>query len=339
MFDFIYSNPPYQEEQEGDNKTFAPPIYHKFIDGAYEAGEHVELIHPARFLFNAGSTPKAWNQKMLEDEHLKVLYYEANSAKIFPNTDIKGGIAITYWDEKEKLGPIKTFTAFPELNSILSKVNPAVESSLASVIYTQNRFDLNALYDDYPELQQVIGSGGKDKRFRNNIFEKVPAFTDAEIAGGIHVLGISQNKRVWKWIDRKYVDMTHENLCKYKVFVARANGSGALGEILSTPLVASPFIGHTQSFISVGSYDTETEANATLKYLKSKFSRVMLGILKITQDNDRGVWKYVPLQDFTASSDIDWSVSIPEIDRQLYAKYGLDEDEIEFIETHVKEMA
>ena len=338
-FDFIIGNPPYQEEQEGDNKTFAPPIYHKFIDGAYETGEHVELIHPARFLFNAGSTPKAWNQKMLEDEHLKVLYYEANSAKIFPNTDIKGGVAITYRDEKEKLGPIKTFTAFPELNSILSKVNPAVESSLASVIYTQNRFDLNALYDDYPELQQVIGSGGKDKRFRNNIFEKVPAFTDAEIAGGIHVLGISRNKRVWKWIDRKYVDNSHENLEKWKTLVPAANGSGALGEVLSTPLVVGPLDGHTQSFISIGSYETEEEAKATLKYIKSKFCRLMLGILKTTQHNDRDKWNYVPLQNFTSSSDIDWSVSIPEIDRQLYAKYGLDESEIEFIETHVKEMA
>ena len=64
----------------------------------------------------------------------------------------------------------------------------------------------------------------------------------------------------------------------------------------------------------------------------------MLGILKITQHNDIGTWKYVPLQDFTPTSDIDWSQSIPDIDRQLYAKYGLDESEIAFIESHVKEM-
>ena len=64
----------------------------------------------------------------------------------------------------------------------------------------------------------------------------------------------------------------------------------------------------------------------------------MLGILKITQDNDREVWRLIPLQDFTSNSDIDWTKSVAEIDRQLYAKYGLDESEIEFIETHVKEM-
>ena len=76
-----------------------------------------------------------------------------------------------------------------------------------------------------------------------------------------------------------------------------------------------------------------------MKYIKTKFARVMLGVLKITQDNTRDKWQYVPLQDFTAASDIDWSRAIPEIDQQLYAKYGLSDEEIEFIESHVKEMA
>ena len=64
----------------------------------------------------------------------------------------------------------------------------------------------------------------------------------------------------------------------------------------------------------------------------------MLGILKITQHNTKSTWKYVPLQDFTPSSDIDWSESVAGIDRQLYAKYGLTEAEIAFVETHVREM-
>nr|WP_305119791.1 Eco57I restriction-modification methylase domain-containing protein [Ligilactobacillus sp. MP3] len=90
-FDVVIGNPPYQEETIGDNKTYAPPIYHKFLDQAYKVGNIVEMIHPGRFLFNAGSTPKTWNKKMLSDKHLRVLYYEQNSAKVFTNTDIKGG--------------------------------------------------------------------------------------------------------------------------------------------------------------------------------------------------------------------------------------------------------
>lgn len=85
-------------------------------------------------------------------------------------------------------------------------------------------------------------------------------------------------------------------------------------------------------------FDNVLEAENCLKYIKSKFARVMLGILKITQDNTKTKWNYVPMQDFTPSSDIDWSQSIHDIDLQLYQKYGLDETEIEFIESHVKEM-
>ena len=133
--------------------------------------------------------------------------------------------------------------------------------------------------------------------------------------------------------------MNHENLQHWKVLVPRANGSGAIGEVLSTPLIGEPLIGYTQSFIGIGSFNTLSEAEAAIKYVKSRFARTMLGILKVTQDNDREVWRLVPLQDFTSSSDIDWSQSVAEIDRQLYKKYGLSEKEIEFIETHVKEMS
>lgn len=338
-FDFVIGNPPYQEETTGENKTFAAPIYHSFLDEAYKIADKVELIHPARFLFNMGSTPKEWNRKMLDDIHLKVLYYEANSTNIFPVADIKGGVAITFRDAKKRLGPIKVFSAFPELNTILSKVSVTDETSLATIIFTQNRFNLDALYMDYPNLKSVIGSEGRDKRFRNNIFEKVPAFTDDEQDNSIRVLGLIKNRRVWKYISKKYVDEEHENLDKWKVLVPAANGSGALGETLSTPLIGAPLSGYTQSFIGIGAFETEEEAVTALKYIKTKFCRTMLGILKVTQHNDRGVWRFVPLQDFTSASDIDWSKSIQEIDHQLYKKYGLEEKEIQFIESHVKEMA
>ena len=103
-------------------------------------------------------------------------------------------------------------------------------------------------------------------------------------------------------------------------------------------MIGQPLIGHTQTFISIGKFDNKNEAEAAFKYIKSKFARALLGILKITQHNPPEKWKYVPLQDFTVNSDIDWSQSVAGIDRQLYAKHGLDEREIEFIETHVKEM-
>lgn len=342
MFDFCIGNPPYNADfqKSGDNGKYAAPVYDKFMDVSYKIADCVELIHPARFLFNAGSTNKKWNEKMLNDPHFKVLKYEPKSDLIFPNTDIKGGVAITYYTQNKKYEAIGVFTAFSELNSIVKKAaTKNEENSLSSIIYTQVRFDLESLYADYPSLINVIGSNGKDKRFRNNAFSKIPVFLENKTNNDdIKVIGILRNKRVWRYINKKYVDTSHENLQKWKVLVPRANGSGSLGEVLSTPLIGEPLIGYTQSFIGIGAYDEKNKAEAVMKYIKTKFARVLLGVLKVTQDNDRGVWKLIPLQDFTDHSDIDWSKSIPEIDQQLYRKYGLNEEEIDFIETHVKEM-
>ena len=339
-WDFAIGNPAYQDQTLGDNKGFAPPIYDKFIDAACEIADKVEMIHPARFLFNAGSTPKAWNEKMLNDPHFKVLEYEEDAAKVFSNADIKGGVAITYHDEGKDFGGIIVFTKYPELNSIMKKVNVTTEDdSLMSIIYLQNKFNLQALYDDFPKIKSVIGSEGKDKRFRNNIFEKVDVFLESKnSAADISVLGVIKNKRVWRYISEKYVDKTHENIDTWKVLVARVNGAGTIDEVLSSPLVIGPHCGYTQTFIGVGAFDTKENAENALKYVKTKFARALLHVLKVTQDNNRDVWKYVPLQDFTDKSDINWNTSIANIDKQLYKKYGLSQEEIDFIETHVKEM-
>lgn len=341
MFDFVIGNPPYNADfsNSGDNGNFAAPVYNEFMDASYNVADKVELIHPARFLFNAGSTPKDWNKKMLEDEHLKILYYEQDSSKVFENTDIKGGIAITYRDEFNKYDPIEAFSPYDELRSINSKVSSVGNNSICDIIFTQNKFNLDNLYASYPEYRSIIGSNGKDKRFRNNIFDKIPLFVEkAKKETDIAIIGVIKNKRYWRYIDKKYVDLEHENLAKWKVIVPRANGKGVLGEVLSSPIVIQPNQGYTQTFIGIGAFDTNIEAENLLKYIKSKFLRTMLSILKVDQHNERDTWAKVPLQDFTNNSDIDWSKSIQEIDLQLYKKYGLSNEEINFIETHVKEM-
>ena len=340
-FNVCLGNPPYQAsgDEDSEQKNFAPPVYNLFLDEGFKIADIVEMIHPARFLFDAGRTPKAWNEKMLSDTHFKVLDYEANSRDVFPNAEIKGGVAITLHDNNRNFEPIGVFTPYQELNSIFHKAAPKTEEeSLMSVIYLQNKFDLDSLYADYPKFSSVIGSNGKDKRFRNNIFDKIDIFTDSRVCpDDLKVLGVVKNKRMWKFFPKKYTDLNHENLDKWKVFVPRVNGSGAF-EVFSSPVIAEPQQGYTQTFISIGAFETEEEAKNALSYLKTKFCRAMLGILKITQDNNRETWRTVPNQNFGMNSDIDWSLPIREIDKQLYQKYGLNKSEIDFIESHVKEM-
>lgn len=125
----------------------------------------------------------------------------------------------------------------------------------------------------------------------------------------------------------------------YKAFFAKATGTGQFGETLPEAILGNPGDGATVTFLSIGKFTSSEESKNCVKYTKTKFMRSLLSVLKVTQDNTPGKYKYVPMQNFTISSDIDWSKSIHDIDLQLYRKYGLDEKEIEFIETHVKEMA
>jgi hypothetical protein len=158
----------------------------------------------------------------------------------------------------------------------------------------------------------------------------------------VRMLGLVGAKRIFKWIRKDYIQ-EQDSLSKYKVLISESNGaSGTLGDtaarLISTPLIGDPFTAHTDTFLTVGAFETEVEANAVLKYIKTKFARVLLGVLKVTQHNSRSTWAKVPLQDFTPHSDIDWSKSVSEIDKQLYVKYGLDEKEIAFIEEKVTAM-
>ena len=337
-FDFIIGNPPYQGDNESSRKS---PVYNFFMDAAYQLGDVVELITPARFLFNAGQTPKEWNKKMLSDEHLKVLYYEPDGSKIFPTTDIKGGVVITYRDSMKNFGKIGTFTAFSELENLINKISKCTDfQTLGSIMASQGLYRFSSrFFHDYPDAPKKMGAGTGSK-IVSSVLEKFPeVFIDAPLDGEyLKFLCRIGSQRVYKYVRREYIVST-DYIDTYNVLVPESNGSGAIGEVLSTPIIGSPIIGHTDTFLSIGKFETETEADACLKYIKTKFARTMLSILKVTQHNPPATWRYVPLQDFTSSSDIDWTQPVAGIDRQLYAKYGLSDEEINFIETHVKEMA
>lgn len=340
-FTAIVGNPPYQENITGRGDQ--PPIYHKFLESAYSLSDTVSMIHPARFLFNAGLTPKAWNEKMLHDTHLKVTYFEQNSAKVFPNTDIKGGVVITFRDANQEFEEIGVFTSYPELASILEKVSAKREPTLDTVITGRGVYRLTEkALADHPEIEKIQSKGHKTDVGSGalNILKNILFFEEKPQDGNeyVQVFGLANgNKRSIQWIRKDYLSQP-ENFSKFKIIVPKANGAGAIGEILSTPLIGEPLIGYTETFIGIGVLDSQKQAEAALKYVKSKFARTMLGILKITQDNPRDKWSKVPLQDFSQRSDINWEESIENIDRQLYTKYGLDESEITFIEERVKAM-
>lgn len=336
-FYVVIGNPPYQEELEGNQRN--PPIYNLFMDEAYKISSKVELITPARFLSDAGQTPKEWNRKMLQDPHLKVMEFEPDASTVFSGVEIKGGVVVTYRDEESNFGAIETFVPYEPLRSALFKVQATSADTLSGMVTGAVPYKFtDKARKDHPEYVELMGKSC-DLRTNalDNLYDKLFFRNKRDDLEYAAIYGLFKKKRECLWIERQYIDVP-ENFSGYKVLLSKANGAGTYGEKLSSFEIAAKGVGHTQSFISIGNFETEAEAKNLVKYLESKFARSLLGILKVTQDISPRVWSLVPVQDFTDDSDIAWWKSINEIDKQLYAKYGFTNEEIDFIESHVKEM-
>ena len=172
-FDVVIGNPPYQESAKGDSSR-DEPIYHNFMDLSYQLADLVTLITPGRFLFNAGQTPKSWNKKMLNDEHIEVTMYEKDSSKIFPRTDIKGGVAITLRDKNKNFGSIGVFTPYKVLSGIVKKVNSLSGESLSSIVSSRGNYRFAPeFFEDFPYAKDKLGKG-TGNMIVSNFFEKFP---------------------------------------------------------------------------------------------------------------------------------------------------------------------
>ena len=355
----VIGNPPYNEDSDTYNRQ--PPIYPMFYDGAKEISEKYELITPARFLFNAGLTSKEWNEKMLNDKHIKVLKYFQNSSDVFQNTSIIGGVAIVLGDNNKSFEPIGQFIPDDTLRKIATHFTKDESNNLPSIIYG-GRSDLkfnDVFLKDYPESIEIrlkavqakhkkVSKLGPNEEYelKSSTLEVLSYVFDEQEPQNkedyYKLFGVIAGNRAYRWIRKKYMTYRypeHNNINSFKVFIPESNGAGLTnGDIIGLPVVAGPGESCTPSFISAGCFDTEEEALSLSKYLKTRFVRGLLLLLKVTQHNPKSVWAYVPVQDFTSTSDIDWSKPISDIDDMLYKKYKLDSKEIEFIESHVKEM-
>lgn len=340
-FNAIVGNPPYQETGLNNNRDMS--IYYLFMDAAFRMSNIVSFITPARFLFNAGSTPKQWNKKVLNDEHFKVVKYFSDSSSVFPSVDIKGGVVISLRNNDENYGKIGTFTVSKEMSYIVNKVSSYPQVSfLDAIVSSRGLYRLSKeFFEDFPESTKKIGNG-TGNMIASNVMEKISeAFLESvesnKINNYIKIYGRVNNSRTYRYIDEKYI-ISNNFLKNYNVILPESNGAGNFGEVLSSPFICKPNEGASDTFISIGAFMSEFEAESLLKYLKTKFARALLSTKKVTQHNGKETWCNVPQQNFSNKSDIDWNQPIPEIDKQLFKKYNLSEEEIKFIDTNVKPM-
>ena len=162
-----------------------------------------------------------------------------------------------------------------------------------------------------------------------------------------HPIKLYVNKKLsdagYGWIKPSEVPRNNQAIALHKVFIPKVGGSGTDAIVLGRPFYGEPMSVCSYTYLVVG-YNQESmrldvfSCNAIIKYIYSRFFRYLVSIKKKTQDNARDVFQFVPLQDFTSESDIDWTKSVTDIDQQLYTKYHLSNEEISFIESIIKPM-
>lgn len=365
-FDVIIGNPPYQLNDNGQRaegagvNASASPLYHKFINLARNLKpNYISMVVPSRWMVS-GKGLGAFRKDFLGDHRIRVLHDYPNSKDVFPNAniDIKGGVCYFLWDqyyndkcqycvhsENGKVCVDKfldedgdVVIRFPELSNIRNKVwaHPTLKGATGEQDDPKRLSEIVSVRKPYGLPTDTISHPEK--------YNLPPMYDTPEAATKdgqcpLEIFGLIRNKRVKRYLPYDYPIKTgRDKIKKWKVFVPEAYGCGAIGEQIPSPILGSPIQVCTETFLRYGAFDTRQEAENALKYLKTKFFRCLVGVYKNTQHTTRRVYVDVPMQDFTANSDIDWGQSVANIDQQLYKKYKLNKVEIAFIEEKVKAM-
>jgi len=330
-FNAVVGNPPYQVTADGGNRSI--PIYNRFVDISKRLDSNfVSLIMPSRWM-SGGLGLSDFRQTMLEDKRIISLVDYPDSNQVFPGVEVKGGICYFLWknDYKGKCNvtTIRGENIYGPVQRQLDKYDVLVRDSLSVKILDHI---LNRDEDSITSMLSVDKEFGWTSNFNN--------FSLVEKASYIPLHYIEKTKRKIGWIKREEINKSINLINTYKVLIPKAGSDGGKkipDIVLGRPLVAENPSVCTQSYLFFYT-STKIEAINLEKYLKSKFFRFLVSLRKITQDATRSTYTWVPLQNFTSNSAIDWSKSIQDIDMQLFNKYKLSEEEIAFIESMIKPM-
>ena len=275
-----------------------------------------------------------FRNKIIDDKRFMVLHDYFNAKECFSNVEIKAGICYFLWN-KNFNGKCNIYTHYGN-NEIEKTIRLLKDSDNDNIfIRDSNQISVKQKIKKFDFINLVSSRkpyGLCGDVFRNTKKYNLPEF-DSEKSDNLYsIVGLNEkNKRITMYANENYPFPKKDMIDKYKLFVPRNYGNGTLGEVPSNVIVASPYMICTETFIQIGPFNTKDEANNCLKYMKTKFFRYLVGIQKHDQGASKTIYKYVPNQNFTEKSDINWNSEIESIDKQLFKKYLLNEDEINYI--------
>ena len=341
-FNAIVGNPPYQDTGGAGGNNDAPIFQHFCRIASKVTSGYASLVIPSRW-FAAGreNLLGEFRKEMLNSGKIQSLIVYSDSSKLFSNVEIKGGVCyyLENINHKDKCNYILHRNGEIQMSEIsLNKFDILIRepklSAIVEKVETARKLNELKSVDTIISSDTPFGIPSNPKDSKKTPFR---VFSNKSNEHNTLLYHIEKGVRKVEYVKLSEITKNEKDVDKYKVFVTGAGGSGNDTKVMGVPEYAPKNSVCSQSYL-YSAFDTENEAKNFIKYIKTRFFRVLVSAIKITQSAPSRVYKFVPLEILHSKSDIDWSKSIPEIDKQLYSKYSLTNEEIEFIESMIKPM-
>ena len=323
QFDVIIGNPPYQLKGGGGGSNDSS-IYHLFVEQAMDLEPRfLSMVIPSRWL--AGDRDMgAFRQRMFTDGHVRELVDYTKMSTAFPGVDFEGGVGYFLWN-RETSGPCR-YTLF-QGDEQLPTVERKLDEHDIFVRDTRALAILNKVLSKDESTLETIVSGDTPFGLATNFAD----YSMSETDGALSIYLTVKGRRTQGWVDDDLIKKNRQLIAGWKVLLPEAYGErGAIpAMVLGPPIVAVPNSVCTQTYLVAGLFESEFEAQSFKSYYCTRLFRFLVSLRKITQHALRSTYSWVPLQAW----DRAWT------DEMLYEKYGIDQDEIAYIESMIRPMA